>query len=185
MYQTAARLKNLSYYTRLTKVFHSDLQWWHLFVTRWNGVSFFDCSFPNHEIHTDASGSWGCRAVFGTQWMQLVWSNEWSKMNIMAKKLVPIVLSCAIWGPILAGHGVELKCDNQGVVDSIRKGSFKEPVTIHLLRCLWFFLANTDIRVRASHIPSVVNTAADQLSRNKSEEFLRTHPDSSGVPVTI
>ena len=185
MYQTAARLKHLSYYTRLTKAFLSDLRWWHLFVTRWNGISFFDCSLPNHEIHTDASGSWGCGAVFGNQWMQLAWSNKWLQTDIMAKELVPIVLSCAIWGPILAGHSVEFKCDNQGVVESIRKGSSKEPVTMHLLRCLWFFSAHFSIRVRASHIPGIVNTAADQLSRNKSEEFLQTHPDSSGVPVTI
>ena len=136
MYQTAAPLKHLSYYTRLTKAFHSDLQWWHLFVICWNRVSFFDCSLPIHKIHTDASGSWGCGAVFGTQWMQLAWSNEWVQMDIMAKELVSIVLSCAVRGPILAGHGVEFKCDNQGVVDSNRKESSNVPVAMHLLQCL-------------------------------------------------
>ena len=185
MYHAAARLKRLSHYTRLTKAFHSDLRWWHLFATCWNGVSFFNCSLPDYEIHTDASGSWGCGAVFGTQWMQLAWSNEWSQMDIMAKELVPIVLSCAVWGPILSGYGVEFKCDNQSVVDSISKGSSKEPITMHLLRCLWFFSAYFGIRVTASHIPGVVNTAADQLSRNKSAEFLLTHPDTSSIPVSI
>ena len=183
MYRTAARLKRLSYYTRLNTAFRSDLRWWHLFVSSWNGRSFFNCSLPDHEILTDASGSWGCGAVFGTQWMQLAWCNEWSRTDIMTKELVPIVLSCAVWGPLLSGYRVEFKCDNRSVVDSINKCSSKEPITMHLLRCLWFFSAHFDIRVVASHIPGVVNIAADQLSRNKSMEFLQANPHASRTPV--
>ena len=108
MYYAAARLNRLSYYTRLTKAFRSDLRWWHLFASYWNGLSFLDCSLPGHEIHTDASGGWG--AVFGTQWMQLAWSKEWSQLDIMAKELLPIVLACAVWGPLLSGCRVEFKC---------------------------------------------------------------------------
>ena len=78
-------------------------------------------SLTTRSIQMD-QGLGGCGAVFGTQWMQLALSNEWSQTDIMAKELVPIVLSCAIWGPILAGHGVKFKCDNQGVMDSICKG---------------------------------------------------------------
>ena len=91
MYRTAARLNRLSYYTRLNTAFQSDLRWWHLFASSWNGCSFFNCSLPDHEILTDASGTWGCGAVFGTQWMQLAWCNEWSRRDIMTKELVPIV----------------------------------------------------------------------------------------------
>jgi len=40
MYKAAAKLKKLHHKTRLTKGFQSDLQWWHIFVTTWNGVSF-------------------------------------------------------------------------------------------------------------------------------------------------
>ena len=71
MYHAAARLKCLSHYTRLTAAFHSDLRWWHLFATHWNDVGFFPGVRPNHEIHSDASGSWGSGAVLDTQWMQL------------------------------------------------------------------------------------------------------------------
>jgi len=106
-------------------------------------------------------------------------------MDIMAKELHPIVLSCAVWGPVLSGYGVEFKCDNQSVVDSINKGSTKGPLTMHLLRCLWFFSAYFGIRISASHIPGVVNVAADQLSRNKSAAFLQENPHTSSIPVTI
>jgi len=106
-------------------------------------------------------------------------------MDIMAKKLVLIVLSCAVWGAVLSGYGVEFKCENQSMADSISKGFSKEPVTMHLLRCLWFFSVYFNTKVTDSHIPAIINIAVDQLSRNKSEEFLQTHLDTSSVPVTI
>jgi len=93
--------------------------------------------------------------------MQLAWSSRWSQMDTMAKELLPIVLSCAVWGPVISGYGVEFKCDNQSVVDSINKGSSKELVTMHLSQCLWFFSAYFGIRVSVYHIPGVVNVAVD------------------------
>ena len=151
----------------------------------WSQLLQYYCSLPDHEIRTDVSGSWGCGAVFGTQWMQLAWCNEWSRMDIMTTELVLIVLSCAVWGPLLSGYRVGFKCDNWSVIDSINKGSSKEPIAMHLLRCLWFFSAHFDIRVVASHIPGVVNITVDQLSRNKSMEFLQANPHASRTPVLI
>jgi len=57
MYKAAAHLKKLSHITRLTADFWSDLRWWNLFATRWNGVSFLSKSIPDYFIATDASGS--------------------------------------------------------------------------------------------------------------------------------
>ena len=93
----------------------------------------FSCSRPDHKIFTDASGHWGCGAMFGPQWMHLAWSVEWSQQDIMVKELVPIVLSCVVWGPVLSGTSVEFRCDNISVVNSINKSLSKEPTVIHLL----------------------------------------------------
>jgi len=75
--------------------------------------------------------------------MQLAWSVDWAQRDIMAKELLPIVLSCAVWGPLMTGSNVEFKCDNSGVVDSINKSSSKELIVMHLLQCLWFFSVST------------------------------------------
>jgi len=96
MHRLAARLKQLSHFTRLTKGFRSDLRWWYLFATHWNGLSFIQGSIANHIITSDASGTWGCGAVFESQWLQLAWSREWTELGIMAKELAQIALSCAI-----------------------------------------------------------------------------------------
>ena len=68
MYQAAAKVKELSFFTHLTKEFRSDLFWWHFFLASWNGLSLLHSSnFRQTDccIQTDASGSWGCGAVFG------------------------------------------------------------------------------------------------------------------------
>ena len=143
-----------------------------------------DAKPPECCIQTDASGTWGCEGIFKQHWLQLSWPTEWSTTGIMAKELVPIFISCSIWGPLLAGHRVLCQCDNQSLVISINKGYSRDPLVMHLLRYLWlFFLAVYDIKVRAEHITGVSNCAADMLSRNYLTEFFLSF--SPVVPSTV
>lgn len=189
MYSTAAKLKHLSHHTRLNKEFRSNLHWWHTFVTSWNGTSLFHA--PYHQapfdscIQTDASGSWGCGAFLHPYWFQYAWPSEWSNITIMAKELVPIIISCAVWGPLLTHKHIQFQCDNQSLVSAINKGSAKDNMVMHLLRCLWFFTASFDIQITATHLPGTLNKAADMLSRNQSKEFLTSHPKVSRTPTTL
>ena len=188
MYATAAKVKELHYYTRLNKEFRSDLAWWHAFVQHWNGLSILhtpSLSPSQLTIQTDASGSWGCGAVFNHLWLQWQWSDTWAPRDIMAKELVPVVLSCAVWGPLLARQPVLLQCDNLSLVTAINKGSAKPPIVMHLLRCLWFFCAYFDIILTASHIAGTANTLADQLSRNNMSEFFKTSVNTCKLPTPL
>ena len=90
-------------------------------------------------------------------------------MDIMA--IVPIILSCAVWGTLLSGSNVRYKCDNTGVVESINKKSSKEQVFMHLLRCLRFFSAYFSITFSAYDIPRVLNTNANQLQETIQQYF--------------
>ena len=154
-----------------------------MFITRWNGASFFHTSptiySHDYQIQTDASVTWGCEAYFNGQWFQLPWSPEWGSVNIVAKELVPIVLSCAVWGSVIYKRSVEFKCDNHSLVDAISKGSSKEGMVMQLFRCLRFFTAVHDTHITASHIPGALNTSADLLSRNQQERFHLLHPQAS------
>ena len=68
MYVTAAKVRELHFYTRLNVEFRSDLCWWHTFLTDWNGLSLLRWNdnnwSPSHIIQTDASGSY----FFQSQW---------------------------------------------------------------------------------------------------------------------
>ena len=79
-------------------------------------------------------------------------SIPWLPCNIMAKELVPIIFSCGVWGHHLARNRVLFQCDNYSLVAAINKGSFKDPLIMHLLRCLWLFVALYDIDIVAKHI---------------------------------
>ena len=54
-YATAAKLKELHFFTRLNKEFRSDLAWWHAFIQHWNGLSICDRACKNqpceHTLH--------------------------------------------------------------------------------------------------------------------------------------
>ena len=39
MYATAAKTKEMHYFTKLDVQFRSDICWWHAFLTKWNGVN--------------------------------------------------------------------------------------------------------------------------------------------------
>ena len=188
MYATAAKVKQLHFFTRLNKEFQSDVAWWHTFIHCWNGLSILhNFQAPSHTvtIQTDASGSWGCGAFMSGQWIQWNWSTKWLSQGIMAKELVPILLSCIIWGPQLSKQSVLILCDNLSLVNAINKGASKDTLVMHLLRCLWFFTAYFDIILTADHIPGACNTTADELSRNNMENFFTMNPDASKVPIPL
>jgi len=103
-------------------------------------------------------------------------------ITIMAKELVPIVLSCSIWGK---QKKVQFFCDNLGLIDSIWKGTSKYVIVMHLLRCLWFFTTQYNIHITVTHLPGVQNTDADLLSRNKLQQFFILHPTASHLPTPI
>ena len=51
-----------------------NLAWWHTFLFTWNGLTH---STPAHlVIQTDASSTWGCRAIFNKSWFQWQWPSN-------------------------------------------------------------------------------------------------------------
>ena len=189
MYSVAAQVKELNHFTRLNKGFRSDLYWWHTFVSDWNGRGFLQVEQgeqkPTIIIQTDASGAWGCGAFYNGKWFQWQWPAQWLPIAIMAKELVPLVLSCALWGPELAHKSVLFQCDNMSVVAAVQKGTAKGEMVMHFLRSLWFFTAYYGIILNIEHIAGVTNLAADQLSRCNMQSFFSCHSQASALPTPL
>ena len=57
------------------------------------------------------------------------------------------------------------------VVDILQKRSARNTFSHHLLRCFYFYSAFFQFDYHVAHIPSVLNTAADALSRNNMTSF--------------
>ena len=188
MYSTAAKLREMYYITRLNKAFRSDLFWWHTFLQSWNGLSILRhpslLSHPEFFAQTDASGTWGCAAVLGSQWLQWQWPPEWCKIGIMAKELLPIIFTCIVWGPRLSRHHINFQCDSANLVIAINKGSSKDKFVMHLLRSLSFFVAHFT-SITASHLPGVINVTVDHLSCGNMYQAFKATPSLTQHPAII
>ena len=84
----STQAKELDHYIRLNLDARSDIVWWNCFVEAWNGTSLVTSILsnpPDITIATDASGSWGCGAVWGARWLQLQWSGLLPQAHIAIK----------------------------------------------------------------------------------------------------
>ena len=142
-------------------------------------------AIPSHIVTSDASGGWGCGAVYRNLWIQFPWPQNWGSVGIAPKELAPIVVAVALWGPQWAGNKVRAQCDNMAVVYAVNKKAACNPTISRLLRLLCLFCAIYDITLVAHHLPGVQNTAADALSRNNLPLFLSLNPQASPIPTLI
>ena len=98
----------------------SDLTCWATFLEGWNGVSMMPrYSLPVITVESDASGSWGCGARWGPQWLQWQWQGAAQGWQIAPKELLPIPFAVAIWGHRWGGRLVHCRCDNMAVISFI------------------------------------------------------------------
>ena len=53
----------------------------------------------------------------------------------------------------------------------LRRCSGRDPSVLHLMRCFFFYLAHFNFQHSAEHVPGVLNTSADAISRNNLPQF--------------
>ena len=103
-----------------------------------------------------------------------------------SEELLPIILACAVWGPLWTHKQVQVQCDNSAVVEVLRTRTSKCWDIKHLLRRLHFFVVQYDIILKATHLPGVLSNAADAISHNPTGPFSgrprSTHPAGQNSP---
>jgi len=173
---------------RLSQGFRSDLAWWQEFVAQWNGISFLPppSYFPQIDLASDTSGSWGCGAWHQTHWFQFQWDARSQVLTIAEKELIPIILACDTWGESWGGRRVRCYCDNQVVVACLHSRTSKHQGLMHLLRCLVFVEAHHQCQLYPVYLNTRANHLADDLSRNNAPSFLVKvpHADRNPSPVS-
>ena len=181
--------RELDHWVRLNRGFQSDLHWWDVFLEQWNGVGM--CSGvvqkpPSDTITSDASGRWGCGAfTTAGEWFQFCWPSVWDQVHITVKELLPVVVACAVWGHQWPGGSIRVLCDNAAVVAIIKAGTSKDPLVMHLMRCLFFFTARYQLILLLKHLPGRENLAADHLSRDALSSFRQVVPHAKVEPTLL
>ena len=87
MIELAKSTREYHHMVRLNRDFRSDVQWWRLFLPRWNGTSFLYpgiTATPNITVYSDASGSWeyGAWCEPEMHWFQGAWPPWWQDRSI-------------------------------------------------------------------------------------------------------
>ena len=173
-------------WVRINGTVRSDLIWWDSFMAEWNGVAVIPRVMSlQTPLISDASGNWGCGALWATHWFQWKWEGRAVAWSIAPKELLPIIFGLAVWGKQWVGSRIECHCDNAAVVAAVNSGKAKDPTLMHLLRCMFFIASHYSVHVHATHIPGQSNTAADALSRNRISSFLQVVPAADADPTPI
>ena len=184
LFMLMSRAKENHHFIHLTASARADLLWWHTFLQDWNGRSFFPRTSPSRIVTSDASGSFGCGAFsLDHGWFQLQWPDSGNPMDIAAKELVPIVIAAALWGPAWHRLCVCFRTDNMAVVDILKSRTSRDPLLLHLLRCLALYAGFYQFDFVSEHLPGTQNTAADAISRNNLTLFASLTPPIPQIPV--
>ena len=172
------------HFIRINAGARADLTWWKVFLQDWNGTSFFPAMATSVEVFSDASGSFGCGAFVSTLgWFQLQWPADWHAVHITAKELVPVMLASALWGSLWTRQRISFRSDNMAVVELLNSCTSHDLLLMHMLRCLVFYSAYYRFQITAEHIPGILNTAADAISRNNISLFQSLVPQTPPVAL--
>ena len=77
------------------------------------------------------------------------------------------------------------RSNSMSVVHALASGAARDPLLMHLLRCLHFFTACHQIGFQSRHIAGVLNTAAVALSRDNLSTFYRCIPQVDKTPSPV
>ena len=178
--------KQQHHHIRWSVEIRSDLAWWKLFATSWNGTGLVIPPNPTtHIVTSDASGSWGCGAWFQDNWFSISWEQSHSTLHITVKEMVPILLAAITWGHNWKGGQVVVRCDNMAVVTALNNRTCREKFVMQMLRTLFFIEAHHQFKLTSEHVSGSNNTLADYLSRNQIELFQASHKTAKSLPAHI
>ena len=160
------------------------------FVEEFNGRSFFFGDVwetsQTLQLYTDSAGSIGFGAVFGRHWFYGSWPDLWKTYNIALLELFPIVIAVHIWGSLMALKRVMFFSDNAAVVDVINNQTSKHRGIMILLRDLVVLSClRHNILFRARHIPGLIDSRADYISRSQVAKFKALSPEADQLPTLV
>ena len=121
---------------------------------------------PEVEIKTDASSSGGCGAVCGPHKTGGRWSKTEISLHINALRMMAILYASKSFKGIIRGKHVQVMTDNTFAVSyASNMGGSRSPDCNNITKQIWMWCRENAMWISVSHIPEIMNTKADVLSR--------------------
>ena len=149
---------------KLTHEFRRDLRWFHRFLAKYNGVSFYDHVQVHQTMELDA-----CLTGLGGRCQNKVYHlkipEHFKNLGIVQLEMVNILVALRLYGCMWQHKRILIKCDNMAVVQVLRTGKTRDPFLATCARNVWMVTADLDIDIVYTHVHGVENMTADLLSR--------------------
>ena len=136
-------VKSLHHHIKLSQECRLDLKMWSLFLSQWNGVSFFldenETYAEDFEFYTDATPV-GFGGYFQGKWFYGNFDKDLVPQSCKASmalfELYPIVMAAVLWGDLWRRKRIVVHCDNSASVEIINKRRSKIPFIMKFVRKL-------------------------------------------------
>ena len=173
-------VKNPGHYIRLSRETKEDLRLWQTFLSSFNDVSFFlDETWRNSNklnLFTDASGSIGFGAIFGTEWC-IATLLFWNSIQLSG------AFAC---GVIICATNLFYFLLHEALVHVINKKSCRDKSLMCFVRKMVLVCLQNNIVFKAKHIAGISNKLADSLSRFQVSTFHQLAPaNMNRLPTDI
>ncbi len=179
-------VKHLHFKIRLNRSARADFKWWATCLDSHNGIAIFPAEWDDDScevVYSDASNS-AMGVVYNGQWTVYPYTGVMKYLEttpIHCKEMMAVCIGISTFASQLANKHVILRVDNQAVCQSINAGTTRCPVTMNMIRSLYFTLCKYNIECKAVYISTDDNVWADALSRLDIDKFHRTCHNSKSV----
>ena len=122
-----ANTRKQHHYITINLEMRKDLQTWLQFLENYKGITNFRMlNMDTHSIQmsSDASRK-GFGAVFGKEWIQEEYPQDWMEMGITVLEFYPMLVLMAVFGSRLQNANIIWLCDNQAVTTIVNKQTSK------------------------------------------------------------
>ena len=149
------------HHIRISSELREDLNMWHTFLRKFNGISYFPASewvtSSVLQLYTDSAGSvgLGCGAYLHGKWVFHEWPIHWRESDYLRDltflELIPVLLAVCLWGNELANKKVVFYIDNLALVSVVNKQTSKSRRVMKLVRPLVLKLMEFNCIFKACH----------------------------------
>ena len=189
LYDLGIGLEKSYYRIKVTKEVKQDLLVWQKFLHNYNSKTFLlDYIWLTNDhlqLYTDASSTIGFGGVFGSKWFYGLWHPDCLRLNIALLEYYPICLALHLWGPVLANKCITINSDNMAVVYIINSCTSKDKTIMKLVRRFVYLAMHYNILIRAKHLPGILNSCCDFLSRDQVPKALAINKQLEQHPTNI
>ena len=190
---------NPTHHRRITRPVYEDMKMFKSFLVDCAEEKFRSIPFlvknqifnEQIELYADSAGSgalgFGC--VFGNEWCAGRWSDTdlFSDFtpNIALLELYAITIAVEIWAEKLKGKFIVLRSDSQSTVANINSMKSEIPQAQLLLKHMTLTCMHFQVFVKSVHVPGILNTESDLLSRGAIHRFHQIKPSAKRIPEPL